>query len=130
MSYNNNTIRRIGGQRPSGTGRPVQVFERGALITQQSYTEVEYMACLLVCGSPMVDGRLRNHQEYWDSVDEWFRANYPTRWLNLINMPEPYTHGQMRFKATFYDWYVEEQNKRLRGEPGYEPRETTLRLGK
>ncbi len=72
------------------------------------YTEIDFMACLLIHGWGVKED-FTSH--YWARIDEWFKQQWPDRWSTEHPAEQPHLYGnhtnyeaQMEFKLQFFSW--------------------------
>ncbi|KKM83815.1 hypothetical protein LCGC14_1305500 [marine sediment metagenome] len=77
----------------------------------KDYTEVEFLACVLECGTQAQYAEAHPLSDYWVRVDVWFERHFPERAKNhspCVDFREGgiYT-GTMAFKIAMYHWMGE-----------------------
>lgn len=78
----------------------------------RDYTEVEFLACLMECGTQADFVTQRPFDDYWKTVDVWFNRHYPERWesgsepVRGQGRPETFT-CQMGFKIALWNYLGE-----------------------
>jgi len=69
-----------------------------------TYTEEEFIACLLVNGWVKSHDYDNSQMTYWQQVDVWFKGTWPDRWACSDAGSRDTTRGQMEFKIQFWSW--------------------------
>ena len=71
----------------------------------EDYGEVEFLACVMECGT-QIDHKSQNpHLDYWAVVDTWFQRHFPERWSKQPNSQSDTSFTcQMGFKIALWDW--------------------------
>ena len=85
-----------------------------------TYTEEEFIACLLVNGWARFHDYDNSQTTYWQQVDAWFKKMWPDQFISDDRFPDDRfpividrvnqanshdtTKGQMEFKMQFWNW--------------------------
>ena len=69
-----------------------------------TYTEEEFIACLLVNGWVRYHDYDNSQMTYWRQVDTWFKGTWPDRWETDDPAQRNVSIGQMCFKVQFWSW--------------------------
>ena len=76
-----------------------------------TYTESDFIACLLVYGWVRFHISANSQLTYWGMVDMWFKKMWPERfipeqreWVDDRDNPRDPHRGQMEFKIQFWWW--------------------------
>ncbi len=73
------------------------------------YSEVEFLACLMECGTQRDFVEARPFEDYWFIVDDWFEHHYPERYnvQQDTGGQEGVFTGQMGFKIALWNYLGE-----------------------
>ena len=81
----------------------------------EDYGEVEFLACVMECGT-QTDYKAQNpYLDYWAVVDTWFERHFPERWAKVSDHQGDTFTCQMGFKIALWDWLGEHEGA-VRGE--------------
>ena len=76
------------------------------------YTEVEFLACIMECGTQRDFVNARPYEDYWYTVDTWFEHHYPERYdcqqqTGGERISGDVFSGQMGFKIALWNYLGE-----------------------
>lgn len=82
--------------------------DKGERYWDEDYGDLEFLACIMECGTQtqFVEGDPLG--DYWVLVDTWFKRMYPERWGKGENPTQSDVHGgQMGFKIALFHWFYQ-----------------------
>lgn len=81
-----------------------------------NYSEVDFHACVLECGTQRQHIRAHPYDDYWNHVDKWFEHMFPERFDETqlkagITGEDNRFSKQMGFKIALWNWLGEHHGK-------------------
>lgn len=88
--------------------------QRADLNPDHGYTEVDYLACVMECGTiaQCISENQGNSEPYWVDIGHWFKHHYPDRYITVANHINRHTSGefytaQLEFMYALWFWLQE-----------------------